>query len=70
MLASPTCRSTVDLAVIAVPAAQVPAAVDDCLAKGVPAICIISAGFGECSDEGRLQEAGAGPAGSAPPAAA
>lgn len=43
----------VDLAVIVVPAAQVPAAVDDCLAKQVPAICIISAGFGECSDEGR-----------------
>jgi len=47
---------TVDLAVIVVPAAQVPAAVDDCLAKQVPAICIISAGFGECSDEGRAIE--------------
>lgn len=46
----------VDLAVIAVPAAQVAGAVDDCLAKGVPAICIITAGFAECSDEGRLRE--------------
>ena len=49
--------TAVDLAMIVVPAAQVPEAVDDCLAKGVRAICIISAGFGECSDEGRLQEA-------------
>ena len=46
----------VDLAVIAVPAAQVAGAVDDCLAKGVPAICIITAGFAECSDAGRLRE--------------
>ena len=48
--------SAVDLAVIVVPAAQVPAAVDDCLARQVPAICIISAGFGECSEEGRAIE--------------
>ncbi|MDP2053848.1 MAG: CoA-binding protein, partial [Acidobacteriota bacterium] len=48
--------SAVDLAVIVVPAAQVPAAVDDCLAKQVPAICIISAGFGECGEEGRAVE--------------
>lgn len=47
---------TVDLAVIVVPAAQVPGAVDDCLAKQVPAICIISAGFGECSEDGRMIE--------------
>jgi len=46
----------VDLAVIVVPSAQVPAAVDDCLAKPVPAICIISAGFGECGAEGRTIE--------------
>lgn len=46
----------VDLAVIVVPSAQVPAAVDDCLAKPVPAICIISAGFGECGAEGRAIE--------------
>jgi acetyl coenzyme A synthetase (ADP forming)-like protein len=46
----------VDLVVIVVPAAQVPAAVDDCLAKQVGAICIISAGFGEVGAEGRAIE--------------
>ena len=46
----------VDLAIVVVPAAQVEAVVDDCLAKGVTAICIISAGFGESSDEGRAIE--------------
>jgi acetyl coenzyme A synthetase (ADP forming)-like protein len=48
---------TVDLAVIAVPAAHVLAAVDDCIVKGVRAICVISAGFGECDAEGRTREA-------------
>ena len=48
--------AAVDLAVIVVPAAHVPAAVDDCLAKQVPAICIISAGFGECGEDGRAIE--------------
>ena len=38
----------VDLAVIVVPAAQVLQAVDDCIAKKVRAICVISAGFSEC----------------------
>ena len=47
---------TVDLAVIAVPAARVDAAVDDCLVKGVRAICIISAGFAECNEDGRAHE--------------
>ena len=46
----------VDLAIIVVPAAQVPAVVDDCLRKPVGAICIISAGFGECDAEGRARE--------------
>ena len=46
----------VDLVIVAVPAAQVEAVVDDCLAKGVRAICIITAGFGECGDEGRARE--------------
>jgi acyl-CoA synthetase (NDP forming) len=46
----------IDLAVVVVPAAHVDAVVDDCLAKRVKAICIISAGFGECSAEGRVQE--------------
>lgn len=48
---------SVDLAVVVVPATQVERVVDDCLAKGVKAICIISAGFGECSAEGRRVEA-------------
>ena len=46
----------VDLVVVAVPAARVEAIVDDCLAKGVKAICIITAGFGECGEEGRARE--------------
>jgi acetyl coenzyme A synthetase (ADP forming)-like protein len=46
----------VDLAVVVVPAARVDAVVDDCIAKHVPAICIISAGFGECGPEGRARE--------------
>ena len=47
----------VDMAVIAVPCAAVEAAVDDCLAAGVPAITIISAGFAETGDAGRAREA-------------
>jgi acyl-CoA synthetase (NDP forming) len=39
-----------------VPAALVEAIVDDCVAKGVKAICIISAGFSECGEEGRVIE--------------
>lgn len=46
----------VDLAIIVVPSAQVEPVVDDCLSKGVRAICIISAGFGECGEEGRQRE--------------
>jgi acetyl coenzyme A synthetase (ADP forming)-like protein len=47
---------TVDLAVIVVPAAQVLATVDDCIAKHIPALCVISAGFGECDADGRERE--------------
>jgi succinyl-CoA synthetase alpha subunit/GNAT superfamily N-acetyltransferase len=47
---------TIDLAVVVVPAAQVQAAVDDCLAKGIRAICVISAGFSECDAEGHVRE--------------
>ena len=47
----------VDLAIVVVPAAQVLAAVDDCIAKNVRAICVISAGFSECDAEGRAREA-------------
>jgi predicted CoA-binding protein/RimJ/RimL family protein N-acetyltransferase len=46
----------VDLAVIAVPAAQVARVVDECLAKGVRGMVVISAGFGEVSDDGRASE--------------
>ncbi len=42
----------VDLAIIAVPAEKVPAVVDDCIAKGVKGIVVISAGFGEVGAEG------------------
>jgi acetate---CoA ligase (ADP-forming) len=47
----------VDLAVIAVPAAQVLAVVDDCLAKGVRGLCVITAGFAEADGAGRDLEA-------------
>ena len=47
----------VDLAVIVVPADQVLAAVDECLSKDVRAICVISAGFSECGEDGRAREA-------------
>lgn len=47
----------VDLAVIVVPRDQVLDAVEDCLTKGVKALCVISAGFGETGPEGRKREA-------------
>jgi acetyl coenzyme A synthetase (ADP forming)-like protein len=47
----------VDLAVIVVPAARVLATVDECIAKQVRAICVISAGFSESGAEGREREA-------------
>ena len=47
----------IDLAIVAVPAAHVLDAVDDCLEKGVRGICVISAGFGESGAEGRDREA-------------
>ena len=46
----------VDLAVIAVPSESVEAAVDDCIAKSVAAVVVISAGFGETGTEGRTRE--------------
>ena len=46
----------VDLAIVAVPSALVDTVVDDCIEKGVRAICIISAGFSECGEEGRSRE--------------
>ena len=47
----------VDLAIIIVPAASIPAVIDDCRAKGVQAVIVPSAGFAETGPEGRaLQE--------------
>lgn len=46
----------VDLAVIAVPASAVEQAVDDCIAKGVPAIVVVTAGFSETGEAGREVE--------------
>jgi acetate---CoA ligase (ADP-forming) len=47
----------VDLAMIVVPAGEVLPTVDDCISKGVRAICVISAGFSECGADGRAREA-------------
>jgi acetate---CoA ligase (ADP-forming) len=46
----------VDLAVVCVPAANVSQVVDDCIARRVKAIVIISAGFAETGAEGRALE--------------
>lgn len=46
----------IDLAVICVPCAQVSAVVDDCIAKGVRALVVISAGFSETGAAGRALE--------------
>jgi acetyl coenzyme A synthetase (ADP forming)-like protein len=46
----------VDLAVVAVPARHVEAVVDDCVAKGVRALVVITAGFGETGAAGREAE--------------
>ena len=46
----------VDLAFIVVPAQYVPAAMSDCVEKGVKSAVIISAGFREVGDEGRKLE--------------
>jgi acetyl coenzyme A synthetase (ADP forming)-like protein len=44
----------VELAVIAVAAAHVPGAARECAAKGVRALVVLSAGFGEIGPEGRI----------------
>jgi acetyl coenzyme A synthetase (ADP forming)-like protein len=46
----------VDLAVIAVPATAVPAVVDDCAARGVRGLVVISAGFAEAGPEGSARQ--------------
>jgi acetyltransferase len=45
-----------DLAIVATPAATVPALVQDCSERGIPAAIIISAGFAELGAEGRALE--------------
>jgi acetyl coenzyme A synthetase (ADP forming)-like protein len=47
----------VDLAVVVVPAAAVPAAIEDCIAHRVKAVIVITAGFSETGAEGRAREA-------------
>lgn len=47
---------SIDLAVIAVPAASVPSVLKDCGKKKIPFVVIISAGFGEVGREGRNLE--------------
>jgi acyl-CoA synthetase (NDP forming)/GNAT superfamily N-acetyltransferase len=49
----------VDLAIVVVPAAQVPAVVEECGRKGVPAAIVISAGFAENGPEGAALSAAA-----------
>jgi acetyl coenzyme A synthetase (ADP forming)-like protein len=53
----PEIEGEIDLAVIVVPAAIVEAVVEDCIAKGVKGIVVISAGFAEMGPEGRAREA-------------
>jgi acetyl coenzyme A synthetase (ADP forming)-like protein len=47
----------VDLAIVVVPASRVEAVIDDCIAKGVRGLVVITAGFGETGGEGRALEA-------------
>ncbi len=46
----------IDLAVFVIPAPKVPAAMEECVAKGIKAGVIISAGFRETGEEGRRLE--------------
>ena len=47
----------VELAILAVPAELVELALDDCIANGVSAVVVISAGFAEIGEEGKKREA-------------
>jgi acetyl coenzyme A synthetase (ADP forming)-like protein len=49
-------KDEVELAIIAVPAAFVESVLDDCIARHVSAVVVISAGFGEIGQEGRVIE--------------
>ncbi|MHA4814127.1 bifunctional acetate--CoA ligase family protein/GNAT family N-acetyltransferase [Streptomyces aculeolatus] len=46
----------VDLAVVAVPAARVPAVVDDCGEQGVQGLVVLSSGYAEAGAEGRARQ--------------
>ncbi|EME23660.1 bifunctional acetate--CoA ligase family protein/GNAT family N-acetyltransferase [Rhodococcus triatomae] len=46
----------VDLAVVAVPAEAIDEVLDDCLAKGVKALVVVSSGFGETGSDGYAKE--------------
>jgi acyl-CoA synthetase (NDP forming)/GNAT superfamily N-acetyltransferase len=48
----------VDLALVAVPAASVAVVADECLAKGVKALLVITSGFGETGADGMSAERG------------
>ncbi|MCT9810664.1 acetate--CoA ligase family protein [Acidovorax sp. Be4] len=47
----------VDLAIFAIPAALVPAALDDAIAAGVKSIVLFSSGFAEIGDQGAAEQA-------------
>jgi acetyltransferase len=47
----------VDLAIVAVPAKAVTAAIQECVAKGVPSAVVFSSGFGEMGEAGQRLEA-------------
>ncbi|PYQ31759.1 MAG: GNAT family N-acetyltransferase [Acidobacteria bacterium] len=51
-----TIGESIELAIIAVPADLVETALDDCIAGGVSAVVVISAGFAETGEEGRRRE--------------
>jgi acetyl coenzyme A synthetase (ADP forming)-like protein len=46
----------VDLAIIAVPPSAVDAVVEDCAAKGVNGLVVVTGGFAEAGDDGRAQQ--------------
>ncbi|WP_280210867.1 GNAT family N-acetyltransferase, partial [Nocardia cyriacigeorgica] len=46
----------VDLAVVAVPAESIGSVLDDCMAKGVKGLVVLTAGFGETGEAGREAE--------------
>ncbi|MFA7694555.1 MAG: acetate--CoA ligase family protein [Methanoregula sp.] len=49
-------QAPVDMAVVTVPAIHVPAVVEECGAKGVPMVIIVTAGFKEMGPEGKALE--------------